>query len=210
LRRKKLNSSVMRHKPSPAFIISVIALIVAVGGGTFAIAASDKKKDKKIANKVVTKRAPGLSVLHAKTADNATNADNATSAGGMRVVKIYAEQAPGTGTQTIASGNGFTITASCGAADEVTADVNAPSGPDTLAESQGNNDNGGPFTDEDETNSGSSVDLVGDPGTVTDGGSTFTATAEGGHGVSGQIEFKPANETYSPNVCVYSGFAFFS
>ena len=44
------------RRPSPAMIISVIALIVAVGGSTFAIAASDNKKDKKIASKVVTKR----------------------------------------------------------------------------------------------------------------------------------------------------------
>jgi cobalamin biosynthesis Mg chelatase CobN len=74
-------------------VISAIALIFAVGGGAFAIASSDNKKDKKIAKKVankqIDKKAPNLSVKHAKkanhakkakTATNATNADHATSA----------------------------------------------------------------------------------------------------------------------------------
>jgi hypothetical protein len=50
-------------------------LILAVGGGSFALAITDKKSDKKIAKKVankqITKRAPNLSVNHAKSADNA-------------------------------------------------------------------------------------------------------------------------------------------
>jgi hypothetical protein len=66
----------IRRLPSPALVISAIALIVAVGGGTFAFAISDNAKDKKIArkqaNKQITKRAPGLSVNHASTADNAS------------------------------------------------------------------------------------------------------------------------------------------
>jgi hypothetical protein len=61
----------LKRLPSPALVISVIALILAVGGGTFAIAAlshHDKKVVKKIANKQITKRAPGLSVKKAKNA----------------------------------------------------------------------------------------------------------------------------------------------
>ena len=50
-------------------MISVVALLAAVGGGTFAIASSTKK----VVNKQITKRAPGLSVLHAKSAENTTN-----------------------------------------------------------------------------------------------------------------------------------------
>jgi hypothetical protein len=62
----------IRRLPSPALVLSAIALIVAVGGGTFAIASSSKK----LVNKQITKRAPGLSVRHATSADAATNADN--------------------------------------------------------------------------------------------------------------------------------------
>ena len=62
----------IRRLPSPALMISVVALLAAVGGGTFAIASSTKK----VVNKQITKRAPGLSVLHAKSAENATNANS--------------------------------------------------------------------------------------------------------------------------------------
>jgi hypothetical protein len=74
----------IKRLPSPALVISAIALIVAVGGGTFAIAALSRPKIKNIArrqaNVQIKKRAPGLSVLHAQTADTATNANHATSA----------------------------------------------------------------------------------------------------------------------------------
>jgi hypothetical protein len=69
---------ILKTRPSPAFIISVIALIFALGGGLAFAKLSDGKKDKKVANKVVTKRAPSLSVLHAKTADSATTATTAS------------------------------------------------------------------------------------------------------------------------------------
>ena len=58
-----------RRLPSPAFVIASIALILAVGGGSFALAISDRKSDKRIAKRVanrqITKRAPGLSVNNA-------------------------------------------------------------------------------------------------------------------------------------------------
>ncbi len=74
----------IRQVPSPALIIAVIALIAAVGGGSFAIASLGGGKVKKIArrqaNKQITKRAADLSVAHAASADTASNADHATNA----------------------------------------------------------------------------------------------------------------------------------
>jgi hypothetical protein len=70
----------IRSLPSPALVISVVALVVAVGGGTLAVAESTTKRETRIAKKVVRKLASTLSVLHAKTADNATNARNADRA----------------------------------------------------------------------------------------------------------------------------------
>lgn len=61
----------LRRLPSPALAISVIALVVAVGGGSFALATIKAKSVKKIANTQITKRAPGLSVAHATTANTA-------------------------------------------------------------------------------------------------------------------------------------------
>jgi hypothetical protein len=53
-----------------ANVIATLCLFLLLGGGTFAIAASDAKMDKKIANRVVTKRAPGLAVARATKATN--------------------------------------------------------------------------------------------------------------------------------------------
>jgi hypothetical protein len=93
--------------PSPAIFISIIALIFAVGGG-YAIA-KKKQSPKKIANNVVTKRAPGLSVLHAKTADNATSASSVNGAG----VFPINFNTNGTSVQTLLDQNNLQLVASC-------------------------------------------------------------------------------------------------
>jgi hypothetical protein len=84
-----------RRLPSPALVISAIALVLAVGGGTFAIAAlshHDKKVVTKIANKQINKKAPTLSVKHAQSADTAANA---TKLGGVAASGYQASCKPG-------------------------------------------------------------------------------------------------------------------
>jgi hypothetical protein len=68
--------------PSPAFVISLIALFLALGGTSFAATKvlATKHKDAKQDTKLVKKLAPSLSVKHAHSADSATNATNATNA----------------------------------------------------------------------------------------------------------------------------------
>jgi hypothetical protein len=68
--------------PSPALVISMIALSLVLGGTAFAASGvvTAKHKDAKADTKLVKKLAPSLSVKHAKTATNATNAVNATNA----------------------------------------------------------------------------------------------------------------------------------
>ena len=68
--------------PSPAFVISLIALFLALGGTSYAATkvALTKHKDAAADTTLVKRLAPSLSVKHAKTADNATNALNATNA----------------------------------------------------------------------------------------------------------------------------------
>jgi cytoskeletal protein RodZ len=68
--------------PSPAFVISLIALFLALGGTSYAATkvALTKHKDAKADTTLVKRLAPSLSVKHATTADNATNALNATNA----------------------------------------------------------------------------------------------------------------------------------
>jgi hypothetical protein len=56
-------SKATARRPSPALIISIIALIWAAGGGAFAVAGGgDKRSDKKIATSVFKKLAPRFSV----------------------------------------------------------------------------------------------------------------------------------------------------
>ena len=68
--------------PSPAFVISLIALFLALGGTSYAATKVilTKHKDAKADTTLVKRLAPSLSVKHATTADDATNAVNATHA----------------------------------------------------------------------------------------------------------------------------------
>jgi hypothetical protein len=69
--------------PSPALVVAMLALAVALGGTAFAAnsaATKTKHKDKKADIKLIKKLAPTLSVKHAKTADSATIATSATHA----------------------------------------------------------------------------------------------------------------------------------
>jgi hypothetical protein len=82
-----MRSRLRGHRPSPALVVSVLALTVAVAGTAMAGVATisvlnkqEKKQAKKIANKQIQKKAPGLSVASAANATNATNAANATTA----------------------------------------------------------------------------------------------------------------------------------
>ena len=69
----------LRRLPSPALVIASIALIVAVGGGSFALAISDTKSDKRIAKRVAIKQIRrlehSLQVKHARIARRAKTAD---------------------------------------------------------------------------------------------------------------------------------------
>jgi hypothetical protein len=68
-------------RPSPAMIVALIALFVALGGsGYAALSNKDKKKVRAIADQQITARAGGLSVANAANAQNAANAANAQNA----------------------------------------------------------------------------------------------------------------------------------
>ena len=92
-------------------VVAVVALVV----GTFGTAQASGltvKQVKKIAAKVVDKKAPTLSVAHAKTADtatNATNATNATTVGGFAPSGLArATSATNGGPGLFDAGTGFT------------------------------------------------------------------------------------------------------
>jgi hypothetical protein len=62
-------------RPGPALVIACIALFLAMGGaGYAALKGKDKKKVRAIADREISKQAPGLSVANAQNAQNAANA----------------------------------------------------------------------------------------------------------------------------------------
>jgi len=68
------------RRPSPAMVVALVALIAALGGTAVGATVLSKKKVKKISNNQITKRAPGLSVASAGTANSAKNATTADKA----------------------------------------------------------------------------------------------------------------------------------
>ena len=61
---------VFKHAPSPALIVAIVAVILALGGtAVAALSKKDKKQVRNIANNEITKRASGLSVAKAADAD---------------------------------------------------------------------------------------------------------------------------------------------
>jgi hypothetical protein len=68
----------VRRMPSPAMIVAVVAVILALGGtAVAALSGKDKKKVRGIADQEITKKAPGLSVA------SAGNASDSAKLGGV-------------------------------------------------------------------------------------------------------------------------------
>jgi len=110
-------------------VIASIALVLAVGGGSAALALTDKQSDKRIAkrvaNKQITKRAPGLSVNHANSANTA---NSAKTAGSATAKNVYFARVEGTGaTPTLIAGSaGVTVNATRPSSGTGFATVNFP------------------------------------------------------------------------------------
>jgi hypothetical protein len=100
-------SRLKRHA-SPATVIAIIALVVALGGTAVAGGVLNKKK----VNTIISNRAGGLSVLKAKTADSAGSADSAKASnvfGAETTGGSGIEKATLPGTTATKASNTFTI-----------------------------------------------------------------------------------------------------
>jgi hypothetical protein len=70
-----------KHAPSPAMVVAIVAVILALGGSAVAaLSKKDKKQVKSIANSEISKRASGLAVA---SAGSATSASDASKLGGV-------------------------------------------------------------------------------------------------------------------------------
>jgi hypothetical protein len=92
----------LKKHASPATVIAMVALIVALGGTAVAGGVINKKK----VNNIISNRASGLSVLKAKTADSAD------SAGSAKASNVFGAETNDGQTITKATLPGTTVTKS--------------------------------------------------------------------------------------------------
>ena len=147
-----------RLKPSPATLIALTALVVALAGSAYAAIKIDTQDirrgavtAKKLATNSVTNRAIAADAVtgdkvnegtlgqvpsaakataadRATNADQATNAENATTVGGMRAQKFAVKQLSSTALTTIATLGTLDLRAGCNAGGNVLLEVRPASG----------------------------------------------------------------------------------
>ena len=118
--RKRIN-----RRPTPALAIAIVALVLAVGGTSFAAApvafiakvvglnTRQKKRVTAIADAQISAKASTLSVLNATNATNATNAVNANTVDHATVTTIFESIPNNTPLTQFFSGNGLTLWVEC-------------------------------------------------------------------------------------------------
>ena len=179
----------MTRRPSPAFVISLLALFVALGGTSYAavglaknsVGTKQLKKNAvtspKIKNHAVT--AAKLNT-HGLTVPSALSATNATTVGGQTVKLIQWKAPPSTTDQTIFSAEGLTITGSCDSASNITIDAVGGTAKNAELRIQGNVSGTAFFQNVHAFDSTSKVSLVHGDGAEHEGsGQLIYATVDG-------------------------------
>jgi hypothetical protein len=180
-------SSLIRRQ-SPALVIAIIALIAAFGGSALAGGPVNKKKAKKIANNVVTQRAPGLSVAHAASADNATTAGTANKVGSLTPAKFDYRATSDSPTATVATLGNLVLLGECPSG---TTDLFADASGATLVFKSSNISEGNDPTDnsDDNLDPGEFIDLnfSSPDAALEEVSGTFDSVSPGGSVATGQF-----------------------
>jgi hypothetical protein len=108
-------------KPSPAMVVSIIALVFALAGSAAAgvatisvLSKKEKKQTRNIAKDEIRKAAPGLSVANATNATNAQNANALSGVGSVRASQLAPiVRRVGQFSGTIPVNTGSNVEASC-------------------------------------------------------------------------------------------------
>jgi hypothetical protein len=171
------------RRPSPALVVAIVALIAAMGGTALAGGPITKKKAKKVANNVVTQRAPGLSVAHATTANTANTAGVADKVGPLSATKFDYRATASSGQVTIATIGNALLLGTCDAGPDTSLELGTNSN-NGLAKSQGLDEGATPIEDDaDDLDPGDTIFLNGTAGTEANG--TFDFVSSGGSVATG-------------------------
>ena len=196
--------------PSPALVISLIALFVALGGTSYAaitlprnsVGAKQLRKNAVTAVKIkkgsVTAAKINTRGLNVPSAKHATTADSATSAatvGGQTVKVIQWKAPPGTATQTIFSAEGLTITGSCDASSNITVDAKGTNAQNSEFRLQGNASATAFFKNVHQFSDTNSVSLVDGDGAHREGSGQIVYATVDGHVVTISYGFDWGNTT---------------
>ena len=112
------------RRPSPAMLVAIAALIVALGGTAVAGGVLNKKKVKNISNNQITQRAPGLSVASAGTAKSADTAKTVSDAA-ITAAKLAPDSVIGSKLGTIVERDAVSASIAAGASGSATAQCTA-------------------------------------------------------------------------------------
>ena len=190
------------RRPSPALIISMFALFVALGGTTYAatslpkdsVGAKQLKKNAvtspKIKNhavgaaKINTSGLTVPSATHAASADSATTAANATTVGGQTVKLVQWKAPPSTTTQPIFSAEGLTITGSCDASSNISIDATGTTAHNAELRIMGHVGTTAFFQNVHAFSDGSNISLVNTDGAHNEGSGQLVYATVDGHAVT--------------------------
>ncbi len=142
------------RRPSPAIVVGVVALIVALAGtavaGVSVLDNREKKQVRKIARKQadarITKRAPNLSV---GSAENATNAADAAAVGGQTVQTLNVLIAANQSNPNVLNIGGLQLGGDCNGAD-LNLDGHNSSGQSAQLFVEGSTNDGDHFLEDDD------------------------------------------------------------
>ena len=180
------------RKPSASMLIALIALMVALGGTSYAavtLPANSVGTKQLTKNAVTTPKIKNRAVTAAKinpaglTVPRATNAGNASTADGQTLTNVNVN-VPESGSQQVYSANGLSVTVLCSPGGEPTINVNGPN----HAELNWSGNNGGT------TFGGRDANINNSPDDVTStqgrGNGTFAAsTFSPAHVLSGNLSW---------------------
>jgi hypothetical protein len=105
--------NLLRYRPSPGMVVAVIAVVLAVGGTAYAaLSKKEKKTVKKIADREITAKAPGLSVANSAALGGVPASGYVQGSGKQVTVRGYVDTGGATATLINAAGVG-TLTMDC-------------------------------------------------------------------------------------------------
>jgi len=186
------------RRPSPALVISIIALVLAVGGGAFAVAASQKS----VAKKVVKKLAPKLTVGNSNHLEKHPASDflgvNAVGVNHPIAMIPVSKPATGENAKVLFTAGPFTYVGTCDSTGVSRVDASTSEAGSSIHGSDNSGDN---------LPAGTTITGVTTNGSSPDEGDVSIAAAPSGLSLfsDGPVGWNTTQFNNDPNNCYFGG-----